>query len=378
MRWVTIVLIFPLILLVSSMVEDFETAHAAESSAFRQAQPGYSYQFPRDFYSHDDFRIEWWYYTGNLEEIGTARPFGYQLTFFRVALDKTDRNPSLSQWKVGHIYFAHMTVTDIDGEQFHFFERINRKGIGNAGADSRRLMVWNEDWLLEGKDEAHRLKATESGTGIELQLVPEKKLVIHGENGISEKGSETGNASHYFSYTRMNTSGTIFVEGKAYKVRGTSWMDHEYSSNQLNDELAGWDWFSLKLDGRTELMLYQLRRKAGGVDSFSSGTLISTDGGSRHIKQEEFIIKPLGRWTSKQSGITYPAGWKLDLPDSGIQLILSPDLHDQELYNLRSIAASYWEGSVSAEGTIDGDLVKGKGYVELVGYGKALMQDLPE
>ena len=155
-------------------------------------------------------------------------------------------------------------------------------------------------------------------------------------------------------------------------------MDHEYSSNQLNDELAGWDWFSLKLDGRTELMLYQLRRKAGGVDSFSSGTLISTDGGSRHIKQEEFIIKPLGRWTSKQSGITYPAGWKLDLPDSGIQLILSPDLHDQELYNLRSIAASYWEGSISAEGTIDGDLVKGKGYVELVGYGKALMQDLPE
>merc|ERR1711969_374049 len=100
----------------------------------------------------------------------------------------------------------------------------------------------------------------------------------------------------------MNTSGTIFVEGKAYKVRGTSWMDHEYSSNQLNDELAGWDWFSLKLDGRTELMLYQLRRKAGGVDSFSSGTLVSADERTHHIRHQDFSITPLSQWISKKSG----------------------------------------------------------------------------
>jgi predicted secreted hydrolase len=374
----TIVVILSLFLLVSSKVEDFSTAHAIESPVFRQALPGYIYQFPKDFNSHDDFRIEWWYYTGNLEEIETARPFGYQLTFFRVALNNKDANPNQSQWKLGHVYFAHMTLTDVDGEKFYYFERINRKGVGNAGANADRLMVWNEDWVLEGKGKVHSLKAIESGTGIELQLVPEKKLVIHGNNGISKKGSEKGNASHYFSYTRMKTTGQIFVRGKAYNVIGSSWMDHEYSSNQLNNELVGWDWFSLKLDDKTELMLYLLRRKTGGVGSFSSGTFIAADGSSRHIKQEEFIVRPLSYWTSKKSGIVYPASWKLELPNFGIELTLSPDLNEQELYNLRSISASYWEGSVSVGGTIAGNSIKGKGYVELVGYGKALMQDLPE
>jgi len=376
-RLTSIIFIF-LTLMISSKITDFGVANAEEQPEFSQALPGYTYQFPRDFYSHDDFRIEWWYYTGNLEEVGTSRPFGYQLTFFRVALDTIDSNPDSSKWKVSHIYFAHMTLTDIEGEEFHYFERINRKGIGNAGADSERLMVWNEDWSLKSEDEKHLLEAVESGTGLKLRLVPMKQLVFHGENGISKKGSDVGNASHYFSYTRMKTSGTVLIGGKTYKVLGTSWMDHEYSSNQLNDELSGWDWFSLKLDNQTELMLYQLRLKTGGVDSFSSGTLVSADGIARHLKKNEFIIKPLTQWKSKRSGITYPLGWELELPSLGIKLNLSPDLYDQELYNLRSISASYWEGSVTVEGAISGDPVKGKGYVELVGYGKPLMQDLPD
>jgi len=374
----TIIFILSLGVIINLKITDLRDANAAGPLVFSQALPGYIYQFPKDFYSHDDFRIEWWYYTGNLEEVGTTRPFGYQLTFFRVALDTLGSNPNPSKWKVGHIYFAHMTLTDIEGEKFHYFERINRKGIDNAGADSERLMVWNEDWSLKGKDDEHFLEAVDSGTGIKLQLTPEKELVIHGQDGISQKGSEVGNASHYFSYTRMKTSGTVFVDGKKYKVFGTSWMDHEYSSNQLNYELSGWDWFSLKLDDQTELMIYQLRRKSGGIDSFSSGTFVSSDGVSRHIKGDEFIVESLSQWKSKKSGISYPASWQVNLPSLGMKLSLSPDLNDQELYDLRSISASYWEGSVSVEGTIRGKLIKGKGYVELVGYGKDLMQDLPD
>ena len=378
MRLSKIILFFMAFLIASLKPEYLETSLAEEPLVFRQALPGYQFQFPRDFYSHDDFRIEWWYYTGNLEVEKTGRPFGYQLTFFRVALDGTDSNPNPSRWNIGQIYFAHMTLTDITGEKFYFFERINRNGVGNAGALSNRLKVWNEDWFLKDKDGAHWLKAVESGTGLDLILVPDKKMVVHGKGGISKKGSKKGNASHYFSYTRMKTSGTLFLKGEAYKILGTSWMDREYSSNQLNPELSGWDWFSLKLDDRTELMLYQLRRKSGGIDPFSSGTLILADERTRHIKQQDFSITPLSQWISKKSGITYPAGWKLELPDSAIQLILSPDLPDQELYNLRSISASYWEGSVSVKGTVRGKLVKGKGYVELVGYGKALEQTLPD
>ncbi len=352
-------------------------AQPEETSSFRPALPGYQYKFPRDHFSHDDFRIEWWYYTGNLESKEGER-FGYQMTFFRVALEGTKKIANPSKWKIDQIYFAHLTVTDIAGKKFHFFERINRKGLINAGARSDRFLVWNEDWVLTERGGAHRLKAIESGTGVDLKLIPVKDMVFHGKGGISRKGDQEGNASHYFSYTRMQTTGKVFIKGKAYEVTGTSWMDREFSSDQLNPKLVGWDWFSLKLDNNTEIMLYQLRQKDGGVDPFSSGTLVSPDSKSRHLVKDEFSVEVTGDWTSKKTNIIYPAGWVITLADFGTRLNIQPDLADQELSHLRSISGSYWEGSVSIEGTFEGRPVQGKGYVELVGYGKPLKQDLPE
>ncbi len=349
------------------------SASAETPTPFKQALPGYSYQFPRDDFSHDEFQIEWWYYTGNLQD-EKGHPFGYQLTFFRIGLDKSTDNPSA--WKIDHLYFAHMTVSDIHDKKFHFFERINRKGLNNAGAASGQLHVWNEDWSLTAKDEPHHLKAIEKGTGLNLKLTPIKNRVLHGKDGISKKGSGSGNASHYFSFPSMETIGQVFLNGEAIPVKGTSWMDHEFSSNQLNDNLVGWDWFSIKLSNQTELMLYQLRDKNGSKDSHSSGTLISPDGQSRHILHHEFSITAKKFWTSPHTQATYPASWTLTLPEG--ELHVTPDFSDQELYDLRSISGSYWEGSVSIKGKLQGKPVSGKGYVELVGYEKALKQDLPD
>ncbi len=350
-------------------------AEPQKGTSFKQALPGYSYQFPRDDFSHDEYRIEWWYYTGNLKD-EKDRPFGYQLTFFRVGLEgaKPVNNPS--SWKIDHIYFAHMTVSDIQGKKFHFFERINRKGIKNAGAESDRLEVWNENWSLTSEGTTHHLQAQEKGTGLNLKLTPNKKRVLHGANGVSTKGSGPGNASHYFSFTQMQTTGQIFLKGEAIPVNGTSWMDHEFSSNQLNENLVGWDWFSLKLNNQTELMLYQLRDKKGGKDPHSSGTLILPDGQSHHIRNHEFSITPKKFWTSPHTKASYPAEWTLTLPEGVLNV--TPDFSDQELHHLRSISGSYWEGSVSISGELQGKKVSGKGYVELVGYEKALVQDLPK
>jgi predicted secreted hydrolase len=351
------------------------SAAPPKNDGFQQALPGYTFQFPRDDFSHNEFRIEWWYYTGNLKS-ENDREFGYQLTFFRVGLDESSKTKNPSSWKVDHIYFAHMTVSDIQGEKFHFFERINRKGINNAGAESDRLHVWNENWSLTLKNKAHNLQAKEKGIGLNLNLTPIKKRILHGENGVSKKGSGAGNASHYFSFPRMKTTGEILLKGETIPVRGTSWMDHEFSSNQLNKNLVGWDWFSIKLDNQTELMLYQLRKKNGGKDPHSSGTLISPDGKSRHIPNHEFTINPNKFWVSPHTKATYPAGWTLTLPEGELQV--TPDFSDQELYNLRSISGSYWEGSVSIQGKLNGESVSGKGYVELVGYEKPLIQELPD
>jgi len=344
---------------------------------FQAAVPGYTYHFPRDDFSHDNFRFEWWYYTGNLDN-DKGQPFGYQLTFFRVALEGPKPINNASKWKVDHIYFAHMTVSDIQNKKFYFFERINRKGIKNAGAATDRFMIWNSDWDLSAQGNIQKIKALENNTGIELSLTPIKKRVFHGKNGISIKGSNKGNASHYFSYTRMKTEGSIFIKGEEFQVKGTSWMDHEFSSNQLNHSLVGWDWFSIKLDNQTEIMLYQLRQKNGNVDPHSSGTFISADQNYHHLKLNEFSISQKGSWRSENTGATYPAAWEIDIPDSDTHLIVTPDFSNQELYHLRSISGSYWEGSVSIKGSVRGKSVTGKGYVELVGYEKALKQELPD
>ena len=349
---------------------------SAQKEPFRQALPGYAYDFPRDFFSHDDYRIEWWYYTGNLADT-SGREFGYQLTFFRVALDPEKSGSNPSRWSIGQIYFAHMTVSDLEEERFYFFERINRHGLDIAGADSNRLNVWNEDWLLTRQGPGQLLSAQEDGTGIELLLVPQKPLVVHGQDGVSQKGEGAGNASHYFSYTRLSTTGKVTIKGKEYTVTGTSWMDHEYSSNQLNPAQIGWDWFSIKLNDGSELMLYQIRLRDGGIDPYSSGSFIEVGGQSRHLQREAFSIQARDEWESPHSGITYPAVWDIKVPSLGIDLKVEPDMEDQELYALRSINRSYWEGSVSVRGHSGGKAVTGKGYVELVGYGKALEQTLP-
>ncbi|MZH45482.1 MAG: carotenoid 1,2-hydratase [Nitrospinae bacterium] len=348
------------------------SANAQQSPGqFKQALPGYTYTFPRDDFSHDDFRIEWWYYTGNLQD-ENERAFGYQLTFFRIGLEGSKPINNASSWKIGNLYFAHMTVSDIYNKKFHFFERINRSGVKNAGAASDKLHVWNENWSLTSKGINHHLRAIENGTGLDLKLTPVKNRVLHGKEGISTKGSDAGNASHYFSFSRMKTHGQVFLKGEKIPVKGTSWMDHEFSSNQLNENLVGWDWFSIKLDNNTEIMLYQLRDKNGSKDPHSSGTTISADGISQHILHNEFSISPKKFWSSPHTNATYPASWELTIP--GGVLNITPDFPDQELYDLRSISGSYWEGSVSIKGNLEGKTVKGKGYVELVGYEKALKQ----
>ncbi|MFQ5482739.1 MAG: lipocalin-like domain-containing protein, partial [Nitrospinaceae bacterium] len=350
---------------------------------FRQALPGREFAFPRDFYAHEDFRIEWWYYTGNLQD-GAGREFGYQLTFFRVALEPpaaADRTAPVNQsrWTIRQVYFAHLTVADMAGERFYFHERINRPALGLAGAATDALKVWNEDWSLTGTPREHRLQAREKGIGLDLTLVPVKPLVVHGQQGVSRKGPAAGQASHYFSFTRMRTTGTLSLRGKTFAVTGTSWMDHEFSSNQLHASQAGWDWFAIKLTGGTDLVVYQIRLREGGTDPHSNGTLVPGGGGTPlHLDRDQVRIRSTGDWTSPHSAITYPAGWVLEVPSRNIHLTVVPDLADQELHQLRSISGSYWEGSVTVEGTAGGRPVTGRGYVELVGYGKPLQQELPD
>ncbi len=348
------------------------TASRTYGEDFKRALPGRTFSFPRDHFSHPEFRTEWWYYSGHLND-QEKRSYGYQLTFFRTGIKR--EATAKSKWAIQNLYFAHLALTDESNKKFQYREKIHRGSLGESGASDKTFRVWIEDWSLEGKGPAmrdHFLKAGDRELGIELTLTPQRNPVIHGQNGISQKAEGEGYASHYYSITRLKTEGKIFLKDREFPVQGTSWMDHEFGSAQLRDYQVGWDWFSIRLENGTDLMLYQLRHRDGKVDPYSSGTIMFQDGSQRHLPLKGFQIEVLERWKSKKSGATYPSRWRVKVPKDQIDLLLTPVVKDQELITEVSTGITYWEGSVRIEGKYGNISVKGLGYVELTGYAKPL------
>ncbi len=344
----------------------------AAQAPWKEATAGYTYAFPRDHASHPDHKIEWWYYTGNVKA-KDGRRFGYQVTFFRVGIDRAPANPS--QWAIRDLYMTHLAISDPSGRRYRYAEKLSRGGPGLAGAAADRYHVWNDDWsaILDGSrgsevGSRHLLKATDSQVGIDLVLDEGKAPVIHGIGGISQKGAQAGNASHYYSLTRMPTRGSITVDGERFEVTGDSWMDHEFGTSFLEPGQRGWDWLSLQLSDGRELMLYQLRRDDGSRDPRSSGTLVGVDGKTTHLDVKSFTLAP-GRATFKsKNGALYPIEWSISIPAEQLELKVSTPLDDQELALERSTGVAYWEGVVDVAGTRARQPLTGAGYLEMTGY----------
>lgn len=351
---------------------------AEESGGFAPARPGYRFEFPRDHGSHESFRTEWWYYTGHLAT-ADGRTFGYQLTFFRRGIPAGEVKTLPSKWSITQLYLAHFAVTDLSRHRFHYAEKISRPGLGKAGAEAGRLHVWIDDWRAESPPRApavHELLAQDGDLAINLQATPARPLVIHGTDGTSRKGEGSDQTSHYYSFTRLETTGRLKVDGESLAVTGTSWMDHEFGSGELGKDLVGWDWFSLQLDNRTELMLYRLRRTDGSADPVSSGTFVDPDGRARRLTNRDFTLEPLSDWTSPNSKARYPQKWLLAIPSSGLSLELTPLMAEQELITSRSTQVTYWEGTIGVSGIAGGKVVKGQGYMELTGYAERFSKRL--
>ena len=319
---------------------------------FAVAKPGYRYEFPRDHYSHPDFRTEWWYWTGNLRD-AEGRRFGFELTFFRQAVNEKDRAPR-NPWDATDLYLAHLALSDVAGGRFRHAERVNRAGPGLAGVDAARGTIWNGNWRA-GLD---RLEAVTEEFQLRLEFSTVKPPVIHGVNGLSQKSAGEGHASHYISFTRLEARGTLMLDGRRFELNGTAWMDHEFFTHQLEPDQAGWDWMSIQLEDRTELMLFRLRRKDGSIDPFSAGTYVDRAGRARHLSVGDFTLTPVGtRWNN------YPVAWRVEVPSLGLRLDATTPLRNQELGGNSVYSPKYWEGAMDFSGTH-----KGVGYLEMTGY----------
>lgn len=354
------------------------------ATAFRPALPGYKFQFPRDHGSHLEFATEWWYYTGHLRAVD-GRRFGYQLTWFRTALAPTIHRQSA--WAVRDIYFAHFALTDEAGRRFFFSDRIERGNLGLAAAHvagPQPPRIFIGDWNLQfggqrGEKQSFHARALSDHVSsqnqafsLDLTQVALKPPVIQGENGVSQKSAGRGRASHYYSFTRLQTRGFLTVGSEKLRVEGQSWFDHEFGSNQLDKNQVGWDWFSLQLSDGRELMLYHLRRQDGSIEPYSSGTLVDQKGRAQHLRLADFQLTPISRWKSPQTSASYPTEWRVTLPKLKLDLEVEATLPDQELRPRRSGAnLAYWEGSVHATGSQNGRPLSAQGYLELTGYASA-------
>ena len=339
-----------------------------KDEGFDKAINKIKFNFPEDHGPHTGFKTEWWYFTGSLTTKDNKK-FGYQFTIFRSALSKTETARN-SEWNSNQIYMSHFAVTDISDNEFFFEERFSREGNKLAGAQSAPFKVWLEDWQISetGDGESFGLpdlniKAKNDKAEINFKLKSVKPAVLQGDSGLSQKGKQPGNASYYYSYTRLETEGKIILDGKEFEVSGYSWMDREWSTSALSEDQKGWDWFALQLDDSTELMYYQMRKNDGSPDIFSKGILIEKDGTSRAVKKEDLVLEVTDNWTGP-SGEKYPSGWRMKIPSMNIDLKITPSVKDQ----LMNVSIRYWEGSVMIEGIKNNLNISGKGYAELTGY----------
>ncbi|MGK2856471.1 MAG: lipocalin-like domain-containing protein [Thermoanaerobaculia bacterium] len=355
---------------ITTFVVSGALAEEPPSAGFRLAAPGWVFEFPRDHGAHDEFRTEWWYFTGHLRS-GSGRRYGFEVTFFRVGAGETPVTPGegATTWDLRNISLAHFAVTDVESREFRYYEKLNRSTQFLADARPGLLHVFNEGWsVTTGADGSWRLVAREGTDAIDVTLRAQKAPAIHGRDGISVKATGVGHASHYYSMTRLAAEGTISTKGRREAVGGQAWMDHEFGSAMLREHQAGWDWFSLQFDNTTELMLYVIRKRDGAPDETSSGSIILADGQVIHLERDDFSAKALGRWKSPKSGATYPMGWRIRVPKFGIELELRELLKSQELVTSKSTQVTYWEGAVDVTGRSGGTLVRGEGYVEMTGY----------
>ncbi|NNJ92728.1 MAG: carotenoid 1,2-hydratase [Gammaproteobacteria bacterium] len=340
-----------------------DTMSGDPKTGFARALKPREFSFPEDHAAHEDYATEWWYFTGNLKD-RAGRLFGYQLTIFRVGLEP-GKPENDSNWRSHQVYMGHMAISDIQSSLHKSGEIFSRAALSQAGAALNPLRIWLGPWSIQSKSKnlfPLDLTAEFDDIAIKLRLNEgSKPIVLQGKNGLSQKGEEPGNASYYYSYTRLPTLGSLYINGQSFEVSGNSWFDREWSSSALAEDQQGWDWFSLQLDDGRDLMFYRMRNKQGNAQRFSKGVLIDHEGKVTQLDLDNTVVEPKSTWQSPQ-GDNYPVTWSLRVADHDLDIVIEAFFNEQ----LMQHTVTYWEGAVNVSGSHSG-----QGYMELSGYAGA-------
>ncbi|WP_040786368.1 lipocalin-like domain-containing protein [Massilia niastensis] len=337
-----------------------QLAHAVPPD-FAPVVPGSNLSFPRDYGAHPEFRTEWWYATGWVET-PDRKPLGFQVTFFRSRTEHDPNNPS--HFAPRQLVIGHAALSDPAVGRLVHDQRSAREGFGLAWARPGNTDIKLDDWrMVREPNGSYRVTIRSNEVTLELRLRPTQPVLVQGDGGYSRKGPSPRHASYYYSEPQLEVSGSVGRSGMApVAVKGSAWLDHEWSSEPLQPEAAGWDWIGANLDGGGALMAFQIRGKRGGK-LWAHATVRDASGKVTRYAPEQVSFTPQTRWKSPRTQAEYPVG--TEVSTGALRWRILPLQPDQELDSRRSTGAVYWEGAVTVER--DGKRV-GRGYLEMTGY----------
>lgn len=346
----------------------------APQVVYESIEPEYQLTLPRDHYAHDNFRTEWWYYTGILEA-EDGRSFGFEIVFFkrRTDFDFYGGIPIPGRLITNPAHLAHFAIADPQKKELLFSERVGLDYAhrdGNAGALTDSYHVWNGDWRVREIDGSHLIHADKGKIDLKLSLMPGKPPVLHGDRGFFLKDeSEWGrHGTYYISYTHLVGEGVLFIDGKPLAVKAKAWMDHEFGTRQLGPQQVGWDWFSLRMADDTELMVYLLKQKDGRHSPYSKATFVDREGSVTHLSWDDLEIVPGRQWrSSREGGGKYVLEWTIRIPKLKAVYRVRPVFDDSEIDSAVTTMVRYWEGMIQVDADVGDRSVSGEGYMEICG-----------
>lgn len=355
-----------------SFFEGVADTFVGKAESLRDGTEFDAVELPRDLAAHKNAQTEWWYYTGH-GKTDSGKEFGFELVFFKRRTDE-DKFSLVPLRLFGNpLYFAHFALTDVTEKKFRYAHRKSANGVFDlpASASEKHFHLRLGDWSLRESHGTHILRATANNIVWEANLKPTKPAVLNGKEKIGVSYKDEGQASRYFSYTRMEMEGDMIINGEPEHFTGSAWMDREFGTWTPTERQKGWDWFSIQLDNNCEIMCYQLRDSEGNPSPFSSGTYVNENGDFEPLSSEDFTIEPTGFWKSPKTNATYPSGWKVKCEKFGLDLVVTPVIEDQELDTRGTTMIVYWEGACEVSGKAGEFDINGRAYVELVGYDRS-------
>lgn len=336
--------------------------------------PALALDFPRDHGAHPDSAVEWWYLTGLLgAESGGPPSHGFQLTFFRVR--RAEAQAQTGSFAPRQLLLAHAALSELAPQRLRHDQRLARQGpFAHASAAEADTALRLGPWQLRREPAAAtdlsryvaRLDSPQAGFALDLQLAASRPPLLQGEAGLSRKGPGTTQYSHYISEPQLRAQGQLKLDGRALRVQGRAWLDHEWSDALLGsgaDASVGWDWLGINLHDGGALTLFQLRR-ADGSRQWAGGSWRRADGSHSELPAAEIAFQPGRRWRSAVSQAEYPVEWTLQTPLGRLSLRALFDA--QEVDARRSTGMLYWEGAARLADAQGREI--GLGYLEMTGY----------